>query len=137
MYRLRHHELRYKKARHLEKDCPFCGSVADRLVKKTKYFYIIKNIYGYDLWDRRKVVEHLLIIPKKHQIDLKKITGEAAIEYTKLLTNYIDKGYDVYTRTTNAQTKSQTHFHTHLIKATGKLARIVHFNEDPYYIYIK
>ncbi len=132
MYRLPNHEIKYKNHLVKELGCPFCNPNPKQVLKRIGNFYLIKNIYGYDLWDRRRVVDHLLIVPKKHAKDFKSV-GKGDIEtYFKIMAKYSGSGYDIFTRAASSRTKSQSHFHTHLIKTSGKLAKIINFSDDPY-----
>lgn len=137
MYRTKKSEQRYKKAKQLETKCPFCNLEEDRIVSKKSNIYVIKNIYGYDIWDRRKVAEHLLIIPSKHLTSFSEINKKDSLDFMEILMEYSAEGYDIFTRATNSKTKSQPHFHTHLIKPKGKVYSSVSFNADPYLLKFK
>src|SRR3990167_821177 len=102
MYRSTKNENSYHKYRKGEKGCYFCEPKPHIVVSKTKNFYISKNNFPYDFWDGQKVVEQLLL------------------EYGELVNKYSNQGFDIYTRTPNSPSRSQPHFHTHLIKTTGK-----------------
>ncbi|KKR81087.1 MAG: hypothetical protein UU73_C0003G0040 [Candidatus Daviesbacteria bacterium GW2011_GWA1_41_61] len=135
MYRTKKSEDRYQQYRKTESRCPFCTLSGERIIEETKSFYLIKNIYGYDIWDRRKVKIHLLLISKNHIAALQEIEKDMVQEYTDILKKYSERGFDIFTRATVSLTKSQPHFHTHLIKTTGRLLKSVHFNEDPYFLH--
>lgn len=137
MYRTKKSELRYVRNKKKQVNCPFCILSNERIIEETKNFYLIKNIYGYDIWDRRKVKVHLLVISKNHVVALQEIKEDMFQEYMDILGKYSDDGYDIFTRTTVSLTKTQPHFHTHLIKTTGKLLNSIHFDKDPYSLNFK
>lgn len=122
--RSRKEEEKYKRHRRkLAPDqCQFCEITdkSSQFVTKTKHFKVIKNIFGYSLWDGQKVIDHLLIIPKKHTDNLSNMGSAQKVEYVNLLQRYEKKGYSVYARAPVSVMKSVPHQHTHLIKTTGK-----------------
>lgn len=132
MYRTPTNEAKYKKDRAVNLRCPFCTPNKTEILGETISFYILNNIYGYDLWDRRKVKRHLLIVSKIHSVGLGKTKNNVPIEYFKLLKKYLNLGYDIFTRSTTSKTKTQPHFHTHLIKTNSKLFNKINFRADPY-----
>lgn len=138
MYRTRTAELRYIKSRNTrEKSCPFCDLQGREIVKKCKNLYLIKNIFGYDIWDRKKVTDHLMIIPKKHLTSFKELDKDSTLEHIRLIKEYSEKGYDAFTRATSSTIRTQPHFHTHLIKTKGNPLKIMNFNADPYFLFFK
>lgn len=137
MYRTVPNQKRYQKAQADETKCPFCQPEPSQVVAKSPNFLIIENIYGYDLWDRHKVKKHFLIITKIHSPNLLSINKETAIEYFKLLEKYSEEGFDIFTRATNSNMKSQPHFHTHLIKTHPKIINYLHFEADPHQLSFK
>lgn len=136
MYRIKKAELRYKKEQ-AKNSCPFCDSAAVEIIAQTENFYILKNIFPYNIWDRRKVKNHLLVVSKKHHESLHEIDRNLIGEYAAIISNYAGLGFDVFTRGKGSITKTVAHFHTHLIKTYGKKFNKVHFHADPYELNFK
>lgn len=60
------------------------------------------------------VIDHLMIIPKRHIGKLADFSDEAKLEYIALLEGYEAKGYNIYTRSPLSTTRSVYHYHTPL-----------------------
>ncbi len=116
------HYMRYIKNLPQDPTCEFCDVTKDRPtpVKAGKYFTVINNIFPYSLWDEKSVLDHLMIVPKKHTDTLKGLPDLAAIEYVKILGEYEALGYNSYARAPGSQIKTIVHHHTHLIKSQGR-----------------
>lgn len=132
MYRTRRSELRYIKDRKLQNDCALCNLPNEQIIGIHNDFLVIKNIYGYDIWDRRKVIDHLMIVSKSHASDFNGLHKKSLKEYLKLLIEYSLSGYDLFTRASQSAMKTQPHFHTHLIKPDGNIFNVIKFNCEPY-----
>lgn len=119
--------------------CEFCKITAgnDQLVEETASFKVIKNIFPYSFWDYRRVVSHLMIIPKLHTDTLSDISPAQAAEYIQLMGRYESNGYDVFARAPSSIQKSVPHQHTHLIKTEGKSVKIVLHTTKPYFRFIR
>lgn len=138
MYRTRRAELRYIKNKNQKgTECPFCNLTNGEIVKKYKNAYLIKNIFRYNIWDRKRVVDHLMFISKEHITSFGKLDKNSGGEYLKTTQTYLEKGYDVFTRATNSGIRTQPHFHTHFIKTTDEPLKMVNFNSDPYFLFFK
>ena len=136
-YRARKEFKVYKK--HTQKTreagiCEFCRITAgsDQFIEETASFKVITNIFPYSLWDYRKVVEHLMVVPKVHTETLDDITEQQAAEYLKLISGYESRGYDVFARAPVSTQKSVPHQHTHLIKTRGKAVKALVYIKKPY-----
>lgn len=136
MYRLKKAELKYKKE-HSNNKCPFCDPDSIEIIDQTENFYILKNLFPYNIWDRRKVKVHLMVVSKKHHESLHEIDRNLIGEYTTVIANYAVQGFDVFTRGKGSITKTVTHFHTHLIKTHGREFNMIHFQADPYELEFK
>jgi len=114
--------------------CEFCKITAgkDQFVEETKSFKVIKNIFPYTYWDYRRVIEHLMIVPKKHIDTLDDITESEAAEYLQLLGGYESRGYDVFARAPDSVSRSVPHQHMHLIKPEKKPVRFLLYIKRPY-----
>ena len=118
--------------------CAFCliDIKSSQFISETMHFKIIRNIFGYSLWDSQRVDDHLMIVPKVHTDNLSKLPEKAAIEFVKILGEYEAKHYNVYARAPASVMKTVVHQHTHLIKPSGKPRRFIFFLRKPYVRFI-
>ncbi len=125
---------KYRKSEKKPAGCVFCNidEESEQLVLNGKYFKVIRNIFGYSLWDSQRVEDHLMIVPKKHTDSLRKLPKEAAIEFVDILGEYEEKRYNVYARAPSSVMKTVVHQHTHLIKPLGKPRRLIFLLRKPY-----
>jgi ATP adenylyltransferase len=115
--------------------CEFCkiDKGSNQFVEGTKSFKVIKNIFPYSFWDERQVVDHLMVVPRKHIDTLDDISPTEASEYLKLIGSYESRGYDVFARAPTSVTKSVPHQHTHLIKPDKKRMKMLFFIKKPFF----
>lgn len=130
---------KYKKHFAHKKGCDFCVIDAsyDQLISETKSFKILKNIFPYSSWDDQSVEEHLLIVPKRHIDTIGDLTAPEAVEYIDLLASYESRGYNVYMRAPQSTVKSVAHQHTHFIRPTGRIHRLMFMLSKPYIHFAK
>ena len=137
MYRSTQNENAYHKYKKTEVGCYFCEPEPHVVIKRTKNFYISKNNFPYDFWDGQKVIKHLLVVSKKHLSTLDSKNNSLLLEYGKIVNEYSNKGFDIYTRTPNSPSRSQPHFHTHLIKTNGKKLKSLKYKFEPYSVEVE
>lgn len=139
--RSRKEQVLYKKyLKTVDKNvCVFCEikKGSDQLLSSTKYFKVIKNIFPYSIWDGQKVVDHLMVTPKKHTDSLKNMPDTQKVEYVNLIETYEQKGYNIYARAPVSKMKSIIHQHTHLIKTEGMHKKLIVLNTKPYLRIVK
>lgn len=137
LHRNRSEELKY---RHYLRDikgseggCVFCDYTNERssIIKEYNSFAVILNLFPYTLWDSCRVVEHYMIIPKRHIDSIAKFKEEEIVEYHSISSFYESRGYDVYSRGSSSNMKSIPHQHTHLIKTNGVKIKGLIYNEKP------
>lgn len=87
------------------------------------------------MWEMLDVTEHLLVVPKRHALSLDELTDEEKLDHMNILASYEAKGYNIYARSVDSTTRSVAHQHTHLIKASGRRAKIVLFFQKPYFLF--
>ncbi len=118
--------------------CQFCdiNSKDEQFVEATRSFKVLKNIFPYSIWDNQRVVDHLLLVPKKHTDTLDHITDKQAAEYIRILGRYEQQGYNVYARAPSSVIKSVVHQHTHFIKTEGKPKHFLFLLRKPVYFRI-
>lgn len=120
--------------------CYFCDLSHDTSPKPTEtfqHFYVAPNIFGYQIWDGCKVVEHLMLIPKKHTTTLADLPKNAKNEMGSIIAEYESNGYSFYGRSPDNITKSVAHQHTHLIKLGKKRLNGVLYLRSPHVLLSK
>lgn len=119
--------------------CEFCLFSRDheQFIEETSYFWVVKNIFGYDLWEGCEVLEHLMLVPKRHVHALSEFNKPELSEYMKYISRYEDSGYSLYTRTPNSITKSVPHHHTHFIKLDNKRKNSIFYLRKPHVMIYK
>lgn len=133
--RSRRNEKAYRKYLANNKEvCAFCSinKGHPQYIAETKSFKVVRNDFPYKVWNRQVVIDHLMVIPKKHIRSLAELTADEAAEYVKLIGGYEQRGYHMYARATNSATRSFVHQHTHLIQGDGRLHRFLLFVYKPY-----
>ena len=94
---------------------------------------LVPNRVSYDVFEGRRVLDHLLIIPKRHLETLKDFTKEEKLDMMDIASEYEAKGYNVYARGVGSLTRSVKHQHTHLIKIkNNKPAKFILYIRRPY-----
>lgn len=138
--RSRKHIANYKK--HIKKlkpgDCQFCelSQHSEQVFQETKSFFVVYNIFPYTTWDLRSVAEHLMVVPKRHIESISKLTAPEAVEYIDLVGSFESRGYNIYSRAAGSSIKSVPHQHSHLIKTTGSMKRVLLYTKNSYLRFI-
>jgi diadenosine tetraphosphate (Ap4A) HIT family hydrolase len=132
----------YMQHRRVTKDqsaCTFCAinEGHPELVELTKSHKVITNKFPYSQWDGQGVVEHLMIVPKKHTDSLNDLDFEESHEYLQLVSYYEKRGYNIYARSPVSNRKTILHQHTHLIKLDNRSKKIILFLRKPRIIFFK
>lgn len=136
MYRTRRNNKLYEKQRVEKNGCPFCdpSEIDYRLVGQSEHAYIIPNKAPYDVWEHHKVIDNLMVIPKRHVSHTGDLTDEELLDLMRLISKYEADGYNVYARTGSSYRRSQEHQHTHLIKIDNKPPRVSVVVTKPYFL---
>lgn len=131
-----HSRKTHKKYRAYPKpeSCHFCdpSEFTPRLVAEREHAYVIPNRTFYDQWELRRVVDHLLLVPKEHVLQLADLSEAARQDVIDLMAEYEAAGYEIYARSPKSVSRSVAHQHTHLIKTDDKSRRGLFFWEKPY-----
>lgn len=115
--------------------CHFCGEHAKiESLRETEHARIVPNRVFYDLWELRRVIDHLMIIPKRHVRSLQELTEAERLDVMALMAEYEAAGYNVYARALSSKQRSVAHQHTHLIKTVDKQAHGSFFIKKPYWL---
>lgn len=135
MFRYRSSYKRYMSTPRPEV-CPFCEQPGnDDVLEQTRYSFVIKNQYPYDLWEGMSVTEHLMVIPSRHVRSLGDLKVRELQDIIDLMARYEARGYNVYARAVGSSQRTvPLHQHTHLIKTDNKKARAFLFWRTPYYL---
>lgn len=119
--------------------CDFCNfSTKDKqVIKSTNEFWIIDNIFPYDMWDSSGVKDHLMVVPKRHVDAIGDFTAKEQAGFAKLLGSYDKKGYSIYARAPGNVIKSVVHQHTHLIALDNKPKKALLYFKKPRIVLFK
>ena len=127
---------RKAKAPHV---CDFCNFNIDskQVLHEYKYFWLVENLFSYDIWDDLDVLEHLMIVPKEHIESIGMLSEEALAEYARIIADFESKDYSLYARSMKNVSKSVPHQHTHLLKLGNKDKKISIYLRKPYFLWYK
>ena len=119
--------------------CIFCQFTpeTERVIEDHSFFWVVRNYYGYTIWDNLDVQEHLMLVPKKHTESIADLPLKAQHEYGTILAAYETKGYSIYARASTNISKSVPHQHTHLLKLGAKPKVFNLFLRKPYILWSK
>lgn len=114
--------------------CEFCNFSADsdQVIEELSLFWIVKNTFGYDVWDGCGVEDHLMIVPKRHVDSIASFSDAESLQYMKELQKYEGLGYSIYSRSAENVTKSVAHQHTHFIKLDNKRKKSLLYIRKPH-----
>lgn len=136
MYRRRKKQQSYQDM-PAEVECPFCvAKAAGRVIEETEHAYVIDNLFSYDLWEFRDVLDHRMIVPKRHVGQLYALTKTERADIMELMAKYEAQYYDIFARSATSATKSiLAHQHTHLIKTAAESAKFALYVRKPYLLH--
>lgn len=134
MYRYRRNAKKYDA--HTATVCPFCEVADWQLVEETADALIVRNHYPYDIWEFRKVTDHLMVVPRRHASSLSELSKEQRSAIMEYIAQYEKRGYNIYSRSHRSLLKSvPKHQHTHLIATEPHRAKIVLYLRKPYWLF--
>jgi diadenosine tetraphosphate (Ap4A) HIT family hydrolase len=102
------------------------------VVQSTRYFWIVKNIFPFDVWDTAAVKDHLMLVPKRHVDSLKHFNEDEQTSFAKLVGEYDAQGYALYARPRGSAHKTVAHQHSHLIALDQRKKSLLIFLRKPY-----
>lgn len=111
--------------------CTFCQLSEEEKIAETESFIVLRNLFGYDVFDLSETEDHLMVIPKKHTDNLRVLSDSERLELMNILIDYETKGYNVFFREPQSSVKTVDHHHTHLIKL-GKRIKTLEYKREPY-----
>ena len=115
--------------------CIFCNIPEEQpetIIEDNPYTLVVTNRFGYTVWDGCTVLEHLMIIPKKHRDMLASFTKKELEEWSQTCARYEAAGYSLYTRSPENITRSIPHHHTHFIKLGDKRKSYILYLRKPH-----
>ena len=118
--------------------CVFCGLIENKsseIISETGHYLIIKNIYGYEVWDGNGVGEHLMIVPRRHVGSLEELNTTERSDYMDALAEYESSGYSLYARSPTNKSRSVVHQYTHLMKIDNKPKKWLIFVRKPHILW--
>jgi diadenosine tetraphosphate (Ap4A) HIT family hydrolase len=121
MYHYRKTRKKYTQHNKADKQkgdsCTFCNNLAnEQIISSNDTMRVVFNRVSYDIFEGRQVLDHLMIVPKRHVESLKDFTDQEKLDMMTLAGEYEAKGYNVYARGVGSITRSVKHQHTHLIR---------------------
>lgn len=134
-----HYRKAHKTYRKLNKTtkqrgiCTFCDPANQpNIIYETDHSFILPNRTPYNIWELHNVIDHLLVMPKRHVHSLSELDEVELADIMKILAKYEGDGYNVYARAKGSIRRSVYHQHTHLIKIDPKEPRISFFMRKPW-----
>lgn len=117
--------------------CTFCEFTVDmpHVIAEHPLFWHVKNLFPYSVWDESRVLEHTMIVPKRHVTSLSEYTPEEATEYMKLVGELELAGNSIYSRSNAQATKSVLHQHTHAIRGENRCITTLFFRHAPHILW--
>lgn len=112
--------------------CAFCDIANEHIVAENDTMFVIPNRVSYDMFEGRRVVDHVMVIPKLHRESTAEFTAAERSDVMLLIGEYESKGYNVYMRGVDSPSRSVKHQHTHLIKLRTKSSQFVLYAHKPY-----
>ena len=127
-------ERAYRKYRRSAtfKGCVFCDPAEVAKGTTYKHFVVVPTKFKYEIWDDHLVDEHLLLIPRRHVVQIHEFNEAEKAEYLTLLGQYEHDGYSIYSRAPSDAARSVTHFHTHFIKLHRQAIRSMLYINKPH-----
>ncbi len=95
--------------------CPFCELGDREILDSYENFVIVRALFPYEIWDEKQVLEHLMILPKRHVEILSELSSEEATGFLSIVSDYEVRGYSIYARAPQDMMRSVKHQHTHLL----------------------
>lgn len=132
MYRYRKHVGKFREQKD-QPGCALCDPSQLLIIKEYPHSILVHNRYPYDLWEGRDVMEHRMVLPKRHLAGFGEFTREEKHEILDLIAEHEAEGFDIYARSVHSTERSvRLHQHTHLIKVRPQRPKFILFLLRPY-----
>ncbi len=133
MFRYRKAAKNYKN--HKDNVCPFCEPLPEYIIAETPHSFVVKSMFPYEIWELRDVIEHYLVVPKRHVKSFANLTREERYDLMDIITEYEGNNYNIYARSSDSiQRTIPLHQHTHILKTSDKHARAGFYSKKPYFV---
>jgi diadenosine tetraphosphate (Ap4A) HIT family hydrolase len=122
-----------------QRPCEFCqfNPKQKHFVKEYDNFWVVRNLFPFDVWDTSDVTDHLLVVPKRHIDSVGHFNTDEQAEYAKIIGAYDLKGYASYARPKGSMNKSVPHQHTHLMTYGNKRKKLLIYIKRPYFLWYR
>lgn len=116
------------------RDCEFCSFSLEQehVLKSYPEFWLVRNLFPYDVWDTNGIKDHLLLVPKRHVDSIGHFNKKEQISYATIVGEYDLKGYISYARPAGSNNKSVPHQHTHFMKLDGRRKKFLLYFKKPH-----
>lgn len=123
--------------------CAFChlndatiNPVKRRIIRQTEHAVVVDNIFPYRIWEMHNVVEHFMVLPKRHVTSMDQLTLAERLDIMDLFCTFEAIGYSVYLRAPQNARRTVSHIHAHLIKIDAQKPKVGLYLKRPY-VHIK
>ena len=140
MYHYRKTRTTYNKHNKADvtlQECTFCRDQGDNVIAENDTMYVIPNRVSYDVFESMHVIDHLMVIPKKHHETMATFDDAEKLDAMRIMGEYEAQGYSVYGRGKGSASRSVKHQHTHLLKLDNKPSSLVIYARKPYFMIAK
>lgn len=95
--------------------CPFCETGGRVILEETATMLVVRNDFPYESFDGQRILQHLMITPRRHIALLEDFNVDEEREYWQLMAVHHKKGFSSLTRSAIDTFRSvPEHLHTHL-----------------------
>ena len=124
---------------YIQDGCDFChfADMPQQVAEEYPLFWVVINKFPYAVWDGCRVLEHLLISPKRHVTSISEYDASEKTAYMEIVADYEKRGYCLYSRPHGGITKSVPHQHTHFIKIENKRITKLVYSHSPHVLLYK
>jgi diadenosine tetraphosphate (Ap4A) HIT family hydrolase len=114
---------------------PSCdGDPTQPIIEEHSTMYVMENRTSYDIFEGRRVLDHKMVIPRRHVELIADFTKQEKIDHMEVIGRYEKQGYNIYARGADSVSRSVEHQHTHLIKLSDKLSKGTLYIRKPYFL---
>jgi diadenosine tetraphosphate (Ap4A) HIT family hydrolase len=103
-------------------------------VFETEFSYVIPNKIEYDLWESHRVLEHHMVLPKRHAESISEMNDQERQDMLQIIADYEAKGFNIYARGVGGPTRSIAHQHTHLIRIQPDRPKLIVHIKKPHFL---
>lgn len=98
--------------------CLFCHTEesGNPIIEFSQNFIVMKNRFPYRYFENRPVIDHLLLVPRRHISSLSEFSNVEAEEFLAVAKLYDEAGYTLFNRSISHKGRSVWHQHAHFIK---------------------